>query len=101
MHDSSTCEICRGLPIGGSLTDAQFAGFLDACRREMAGKQQTFQQRIEGASRWHYEMADGTLTIGDTVFVMTPIGTYSEQHRSWLWAWANPDFPQRAREAAS
>jgi hypothetical protein len=101
MHDSSTCEICRGLPIDGSLTDEQFAGFLDACRREMAGKQQTFQQRIEGASRWRYEMVEGTLTVGDTVFGMTPIGTFSEEHKSWLWAWANPDFPPSARQAAS
>ena len=45
-------------------------------------------------------MADLSLTIGDIVFGMTPIGTYSSEYGSWLWAWANEDFPPTARQAA-
>jgi hypothetical protein len=46
-------------------------------------------------------MADGTLTIGGSVFGMTPIGTYSAAHDSWLWAWANEEFPAIARTASA
>ena len=46
-------------------------------------------------------MADGSLTIGDTRFGMTPIGTYSTAYQSWLWAWANEEFPPAAKEAAT
>lgn len=101
MHDSSTCPICRALPAGAALSDAAFDAFLTACREELATKQERFQQRIAGAARWFYEMADGSLTIGDTQFGMTPIGTYSAAHQSWLWAWANEEFPPAAKESAA
>ena len=100
MHDASTCPMCRGLPVGGSLSDAEFIAFLTACRNELTGKQASFQARIAGASRWQHEMADGSLTIGDTRFGMTPIGSFSPQNQSWLWAWANEDFPEVARAAS-
>src|SRR5262249_18378839 len=77
MHDSSTCPICRGLPVGGSMSDDDFFAFLAACRDELAAKQAGFQQRIAGAPRWQYELADGSLTIGGTRFGMTPIGSFS------------------------
>jgi uncharacterized protein DUF6882 len=38
--------------------------------------------------------------IGDTRFGMTPIGTFSPEYQSWLWAWANEDFPEVARAAS-
>lgn len=79
------------------MSDAEFFAFLTACRDELAGKQAIFQERIGGASRWQYEMADGSLTIEDTRFAMTPIGSFDTQGRSWLWAWANEDFPEVAR----
>jgi len=100
MHDSSKCLICRGVPVGGSMSDAAFFAFLAACRDELTAKQACFQQRIAGARRWHYEMADRSLTIGDTSFGMTPIGTYSPEYESWLWGWANEDFPEAARVAS-
>jgi hypothetical protein len=100
MHDSSTCPICRTLPAGAALPDNAFDAFLAACRQELASKQERFQQRIAGAARWFYEMAVGSLTIGDTRFGMTPIGTYSAAHQSWLWAWANEAFPPVAKESA-
>jgi len=45
MHDSSKCPICRGLPVGGSLSDDEFFVFLAACRDELADKQARFEQR--------------------------------------------------------
>jgi uncharacterized protein DUF6882 len=100
MHDSSTCKTCHGLPVGDSLSDAEFSQFLAACRIELATKQETFRQRLEAGSRWFYDLADLTLRIGNLMFDITPIGTYSSSHSSWLWAWANDDFPSSAREAS-
>jgi hypothetical protein len=45
-------------------------------------------------------MTDRSLVIGDTGFGMTPIGTYSPEYESWMWAWANEDFPEVARAAS-
>ncbi|MCE9546015.1 MAG: hypothetical protein K8T25_10910 [Planctomycetia bacterium] len=82
------------------MSDAEFFALLTACREELAGKQANFQQRIDGAEKWSYELADCLLTIGGTRFPITPIGTFSAEHKSWLWAWANEDFPSIAREAS-
>lgn len=97
MHDSLTCPICRGLPVGGAMTDDDFFSFLTACRDDLAAKQSDFQQRIARVSRWQYEMSDRSLMIGDTRFGMTAIGTFSAEYQSWLWAWANEDFPEVVR----
>jgi hypothetical protein len=100
MHDSSNCPICRGLPVGGSMSDEEFFAFLDACRQELVAKQTRFQQRIAGRERWHYDLADCSLLLGGERFAITPIGTHSPQYQTWLWAWANEDFPPAARDAS-
>jgi hypothetical protein len=82
------------------MSDEEFLAFLSACREELAVKQAAFQARNAGASRWYYEMADRSLTIGNTRFTMTPIGSFSPKYESWLWAWANEDFPEVARTAS-
>src|SRR5262249_11523715 len=72
-------------------------GILFVSRRMPGGtrwKQERFQPLIQGAARWSYEMANCSLTIGSVRFPMTPIGTFSPKHQSWLWAWANEDFPR-------
>ena len=101
MHDSSTCEVCRGLPIAGRMSDDEFFAFLAVCREELATKQAAFRRRIESASGWQYDMAEETLVLGDIVFGMTPIGSYSAEYGTWLWAWANDDFPEIARAASA
>ena len=82
------------------MSDDEFAVFLTTCRNELAGLQPAFQQRVQGGGQWFYDLADGTLRIGDQLFPMTPIGTHSAEHQSWLWAWANEEFPPHARETA-
>jgi hypothetical protein len=82
------------------MSDESFSAYLGACRGELAAKQARFEQRIHRAGRWSYDMADLSLTIGEERFGMTPIGTHSPEHRTWLWAWANQDFPPSAREAS-
>ena len=44
---------------------------------------------VEGLG-WSCDMLEGKLTYGDNqVFDIQVIGTYSENEKSWLWAWAN------------
>jgi Family of unknown function (DUF6882) len=100
MHYSSTCPICGGLPVDGSMSDEAFNEFLSACRNDLTVKQADFQKLIAGAGRWYYDMAEMSLALGKMRFGMTPIGTYSPEYQSWLWAWANEDFPEVARTAS-
>jgi|WetSurMetagenome_2_1015567.scaffolds.fasta_scaffold375766_2 hypothetical protein len=100
MHDSSKCPICHGTATQGSMSDETFFAFLARCRRELEEKQSRFLNRIADAATWSYDMADGSLTIGNRRFAMTPIGTHNAEHQSWLWAWANDAFPSAAREAS-
>ncbi|WP_343330427.1 DUF6882 domain-containing protein [Polaribacter staleyi] len=52
-------------------------------------KQEIFGEMVEGLG-WSCDMLEGTLTYGDDkVFDIQVIGTYSENEKSWLWAWAN------------
>lgn len=57
-----------------------------ACRDELASLQPNFQRRIQGGDQWFYDLSDCTLRIGDQSFPITPIGTYSAEYQSWLWA---------------
>lgn len=82
------------------MSDAEFFAFLDACRDELADKQLRFQQRIAGAGRWTYDLRDCSLTMGSERFGVTPVGTYSHEYQTWLWAWANEEFPEAARTAS-
>ncbi len=100
MHVSSQCPICRGNPTEGSMSDAEFAEFLAECRQELAELQAKFQLRMERGVEWFYDLSDCTLKIGNQMFAITPIGTFSPEYQTWLWAWANDDFPSRAREAS-
>ncbi len=99
-HDSTNCPICRGQPFGGSMSDETFFEFLNHCHAELEVKQAKFQQRISTAPNWRYELNDRTLTVGDKRFGMTPIGTFSPEYQTWLWAWANDDYPESAKSAA-
>jgi len=59
-----------------------------------------FLGRIRGATRGAYGTADGSLTIGDTRFGMTVVGSYSREYGTWPWAWANENLPEAARAAS-
>lgn len=100
MHNSQNCPICCDIQAGSSLSDDQFFAFVDSCRRELESKQEIFQQRIAGQDRWYYDLADNSLTIGSMRFGITAIGTQHPKYETWLWAWANPDYPESAREAS-
>lgn len=70
------------------------------CRAELTAKQSQFHRRITGHGRWSYDLAAGVLQLGET-FPITVVGTHSPGHQTWLWAWANEDFPAAARAAAA
>jgi hypothetical protein len=100
MHDVSNCPVCSKALKSGSMSDEQFSAFIAVCRDELTRLQSQFQERIRGSGQWFYNLSDCTLRIGDISFPITPIGTHSPERQSWLWAWANEEFPLRAREAS-
>ena len=100
MHDSSQCPHCSTSTSPGSMSDAEFTSFLGACRDELATLQPDFHERISNGGQWLYNLDDCTLCVGNQSFPITPIGTYSAEQQSWLWAWANEEFPAAAREAS-
>lgn len=100
MHNSENCPICRGFPVINSLSDEEFFAFVDACREELEIKQKIFQQRIADCDRWFYDLADNSLTLDTLRFRITALGTFSPEYKTWLWAWANQDYPETAREAS-
>ena len=100
MHDSKACPICRGLPVEGTMSDEEFARFLDACRQEMEKKQPLFWKRVQSAERWWCELGEGTLAFDDCKFPITVVGTHSGERQTWLWGWANESFPESARDAS-
>ena len=82
------------------MSDEEFFAFLDACRDELAEKQSQFKQLVGNAIGWYYDMQDCSLTLGSERFSMTPVGTHSPEYQTWLWAWANDEFPEVARAAS-
>ncbi|GAA4234722.1 hypothetical protein GCM10022291_14820 [Postechiella marina] len=52
-------------------------------------KQEIFSEMIDGLN-WSCDILEGKVTYGDDkVFDIQIIGTYSENEKSWLWAWGN------------
>ncbi|MCL7764085.1 hypothetical protein MPF19_11705 [Polaribacter sp. Z014] len=52
-------------------------------------KQEVFGEMVEGLG-WTCDILEGKLTYGDDkVFDIQVLGTYSENEKSWLWAWGN------------
>ena len=52
-------------------------------------KQEIFDELVKDLG-WSCDMLEGKVTFGDDkVFDIQVLGTYSENEKSWLWAWAN------------
>ncbi|WP_198146886.1 DUF6882 domain-containing protein [Maribacter thermophilus] len=67
-----------------SMAELYDQSFVLACE-----KQEIFGEMVEGLN-WSCDILEGKLTYGDDkVFDIQVIGTYSENEKSWLWAWAN------------
>lgn len=97
MHDSSSCPYCQGAAIHGSMSDEEFHTFLAACRNELADKQSHFTRVLSQRQTWRYDLNTCQIRFHDLALSFVPIGTFSDSLSSWLWAWANPDFPDEAR----
>ncbi|MDN3664672.1 DUF6882 domain-containing protein [Algibacter miyuki] len=65
-------------------------------------KQEIFSEMVEGLG-WSCDMLEGKLTYGDDqVFDIQVLGTYAENEKSWLWAWANTQsgIPEKFTQTA-
>jgi hypothetical protein len=100
MHDSTHCPLCQGVAGPGEMTDEQFEAFLEACRAELREKQASFTQRTGNYGKWSYDLSTERLTLGEETFAIVAVGSHSPSHETWLWGWANEDYPQNARSAA-
>lgn len=100
MHDSRNCPVCGGLPVEGTMSDEQFAAFLNACRDELEQKQSLFWARVQSAQRWWFEAENATLSFDEHSFPITLIGTHSAVRQTWLWAWANECYSEQTRTAS-
>lgn len=83
------------------MTDEEFFAFLDACRAELKTKQALFIDRNQHGTDWFYDLKALILRIGNQQYEIVPVGTHSKQYQTWLWAWANEDFPAAARAASA
>lgn len=83
------------------MTDEQFQAFVLSCHAELTEKQPSFVQCLTPSGQWFYDLAALTITFQEATRRAVPIGSYSPHNGSWLWAWANEDFPPLAREASS
>lgn len=82
------------------MSEEQFNAFLEACRVELEQKQTAFFGQFADDVAWSFDIDQGTFSLNEQAFPMTPIGSFSEAHQTWLWAWANDSFPDAARDAS-
>ncbi|WP_310632670.1 DUF6882 domain-containing protein [Paraburkholderia sp.] len=101
MHSVDNCPLCSASGKTDAMTDDEFAALQEHCESELVQKQASFIKQIGNSGSWHYDLDTSTLTVGTHRFRITAIGTHSASMDTWLWAWANDSFPDRARAAAS
>lgn len=82
------------------MSNEQFKAFMEACRVELEEKQTEFFSRFADDVAWSFDIDQATIRLNDHVFPVTPIGSFSEPHETWLWGWANESFPDAARNTS-
>lgn len=100
MHNSTDCPICSGMSTNGGMTDIEFGNFLTQCRREYDVKQQRLGA-VVGNDSTAYDLFKNNLRIGARNFSTTAIGSFSPEYKTWLWGWANRNFPEVAKVKSS
>ncbi|MGF1503843.1 MAG: hypothetical protein GYB64_09905 [Chloroflexi bacterium] len=66
-------------------------------------KQVYLADSIGSQHRWQFDLVPGTVTFnGQLTFAVQLLGTQSDEHNTWLWAWANDasGLPDRLLRAA-
>ena len=65
---------------------------------------ESFSSEVEGFEEWHYSLDDLSLEFKNhsesKKYEIIPIGTYSPERNSFLWAWANEDFAGSIADSA-
>lgn len=51
-----------------------------------------FNTHVPTNQSWSLDLAAQQATFGDVTIAAAPLGTFSEEHRAWVWAWGNPSF---------
>ncbi len=98
-HDSLNCPTCKG-GRRDSMSDAEFADFLNACRSELDLKQKGISEYL-GRRPYTYDINQGVLTLDGNAHDIVVVGTYCVSRRTWLWGWANDSYSDAARERSA
>lgn len=82
------------------MSDEEFFCFLQMCRDQLEARQPKIEEISPLGSAWSFDLAEGTIQFHAGVFPITAIGTHRDEYGTWLWAWANDDFPAVAKSAS-
>jgi hypothetical protein len=84
-----------------SMNDNEFECFLAQCLEEFEQKQSYLMQEFGMGryERFNVDLKTGIIEFKENSVVkivanITPIGSYSTNNSSWMWAWGNPSIPQ-------
>ena len=99
--DDHVCPTCKRADDSEAISHDDFMRIVEVAESELRTKQDFFQRRTAEIGTYFYDLDDCTLKLDDLVFRIVPIGTFSNPYQSWLWAWANDEFPTVARDASA
>lgn len=51
-----------------------------------------FNTHVPTNQSWSLDLAARQATFGDVTIDAMPLGTFSEEHKAWVWAWGNASF---------
>jgi hypothetical protein len=54
----------------------------------------TFNTHVPTNESWSLNLAAQQATFGDMTVNAVPLGTFSEEHKAWVWAWGNASFQE-------
>ena len=79
------------------MNNKEFEEFKQRCIKYLIEKQKVFNEEIKNYTKFYYDLKLMQLELKSfwqkRKYRITVIGTYSTVYSSWLWGWANKDFP--------
>lgn len=89
------------------MTDREFEAFVDGCYEELKAKQEALMEkyRLGEYDEFWFDQPSGTLQFkrGEGVelaFNVVPVGSWSGNSNSWMWAWANESVDEALKAAS-
>jgi len=94
--------------LANSMTKEEFNDFINSCYKECEAKQQALIKDFNLTSYDAYWFSQSTETLQfkndgkvELEFIAVPIGSWSGESNSWMWAWANESITEELRSKAA